>query len=173
VLVTRARSVLLILVLLAGSLSPPGAWAQTASAARQPPEEVRGFVLEQNYPPTVNTETWIPFSLDSTLFERNSTVSATIRIYNILSQVVAIPEAVDHPNGRGLRLLDLPYSEPGRKLAYWDGRDNAGRPVPSGVYYMQMVVGEETQTRKLIVLNPRRGRNIIPWFGGQGDRPRR
>jgi hypothetical protein len=171
VLVTRARSVLLILVLLAGSLSPPGAWAQNSSATRQS-EDSRGFVLEQNYPPTVTTETWIPFLLDSSLFASSSTVSATIRIYNILSQVVAIPEAVDHPNGRGTRVLDLPYSEPGRRLAYWDGRDNAGRPVPSGVYYMQMVIGEETQTRKLIVLNPRRSRNIIPWFGGQGDRPR-
>jgi hypothetical protein len=170
--VTRARSVLIILILLAGSLSPPSAEAQGSPVPRQTTEEVRGFVLEQNYPPTVNPETWIPFSLEPRLFDGGRQVTATIRIYNILSQVVAIPEAVDHPDGRGLRVIELAYEEPGRKLAYWDGRDSAGRPVPSGVYYLQMVVGEETQTRKLIVLNPRRGRSIIPWFGSQGDRPR-
>jgi len=169
---TRPRSVLLIMVLLAGSLSPPGTRAQEALTVRVQAEEQRGFVLEQNYPPTVNPETWIPFSLESVLFREGRPVRTTIRIYNILSQVVAIPEAVDHPEGRGARLIDLEYTDPGRKLAYWDGRDTAGRLVPSGVYYMQMVVGEETQTRKLIVLTPRRSRNIIPWFGGQGDRPR-
>lgn len=160
----RARSVLLILFLLAGSLSPPLLDAQGTSAARSPAEESRGFVLEQNYPDPVNPETWIPFTLHESLFEGSGQAAATIRIVNILSQVVAIPEAIDHPNGRGTRVINLPYLEPGRKIAYWDGRDSAGRPVPSGVYYMQMVVGEEPpQTRKLIVLNPRRRGRIFPW----------
>jgi hypothetical protein len=169
---SSARSVLLILFLLAGSLSPPDSAAQASPGNRQAADELRGFTLEQNYPNPVNPDTWIPFSLEPRLFENGNSVSVTIRIYNILSQVVAIPEAVDHPAGRGRRVINLPFSQPGPQVAYWDGRDTAGRPVPSGVYYMQMVVGEEPQTRKLVVYNPRRSRTIIPWFGGQGDRPR-
>ena len=159
---TCARPVLLILFLLAGSLSPPSLGAQEA-VAPQSADIPRGFVLEQNYPNPVNPETWIPFTLEPSLFEQGDSVSVTIRVYNILSQVVAIPEAIDHPRGRGTRVINLDYPEPGRMIAYWDGRDTAGRLVPSGVYYLQMVVGQETQTRKLTVLNPRNRRRIFPW----------
>lgn len=160
---THARSVLLILLLLAGSLSPPTATAQGSPTAAQSAGANRGFALEQNYPNPVNPETWIPFSLNPVLFEQDEEVLVTIRIYNILSQLVAIPEAMDHPRGRGTRVINLEYDVPGRKVAYWDGKDTAGRPVPSGVYYIQMVVGDEPQTRKLIVLNERRRRRIFPW----------
>jgi hypothetical protein len=162
---TRARSVLLILLLLAGSLSPPQSEAQGSQGMRQPAEESKGFYLEQNYPNPVSPETWIPFTLDATLFENDREVTATIRIYNGLNQLVAYPEAMDHPTGRGLRIFNLSYAEPGRKIAYWDGKDTAGRPVMSGVYYIQLVVdGEpEPEIRRLIVLNTRPRRRIIPW----------
>lgn len=160
---TSARSVLLILLLLAGSPSPPAAHSQVPPAAPEPAESARSIALEQNYPNPVNPETWIPFYLGEPLFDEGAPVTATIRVYNILSQVVAIPEATEHPSGRGVRVIDLAYSDPGRKVAYWDGNDTAGRPVPSGVYYVQLVVGEETMTRKLTVLNPRRRRTIFPW----------
>lgn len=162
---TRARSVLLILFLLAGSLSPPPAGAQGVEAARSPPRNVQAFSLEQNYPDPVNPETWIPFSLDAPLFESRDEVAVTMRIYNILNQVIAIPEAVEHPAGRGIRINNLGYAEPGRKFAYWDGRDQAGRQVPSGVYYIQLMVdlSDVPDTRKLVVLNNPRRRRILPW----------
>ena len=159
----RPRSVLLILFLLAGSLSPPEAEAQSAAAIPQRAPDARAFALEQNYPNPVNPETWIPFYLDPLLFRESEQVNVTIRIFNILSQAVAIPEALDHPRGEGTRALNLPFESPGRNVVYWDGKDEAGRPVPSGVYYVQMVVGGDQQTRKLIVLNERRGRRIFPW----------
>ncbi|HUE95253.1 MAG TPA: hypothetical protein VMN39_01250 [Longimicrobiaceae bacterium] len=159
----RARSVLLILFLSAGSLSPPALVAQGSPVTAQSAEAGRGFALEQNYPNPVNPETWIPFYLDPSLFAQARSPRVTIRIYNILNQPVAIPEAMDHARGRGTRVLSLEYEEPGRKIAYWDGRDLAGTPVPSGVYYMQLVVEDETQTRKLVVLNERSRRRIIPW----------
>lgn len=159
---TCARSVLLILFLLAGSLSPPDGHAQSAAALPETGDS-RGFALEQNYPNPVNPETWIPFQLEPFLFGQNQEVLVTIRIYNILSQPVAIPEALEHPRGDGTRLINLPYSSPGRYIAYWDGSDIGGRPVPSGVYYVQLVIGDETQTRKMIVLNERSRRRIFPW----------
>ena len=165
------RSVLLVVLLLAGSLSPPALRAQaTRSSADR--EEARSFHVEQNYPNPANPETWVPFFLEETLFESADSVTVTGRIINILNQVVAIPEAVDHPAGRGARLLNLGFAEPGRKIAYWNGRDSAGRMVPSGVYYFQLVVGDDLQTRKIIVLNPRRRRSIIPWFENSESRPR-
>lgn len=159
----RTRTVLLILFLIAGCLPPP-AMAQGAEAARAPPAGPPGFYLEQHYPDPVNPETWIPFTLEPSLFATRDQVNVTIRIYNILSQVVAQPEAVDHPSGRGTRVVNLTYTEPGRKIAYWDGKDSAGRQVPSGVYYVQLVIDDIADTRKLIVLNnSRRSRTIFPW----------
>jgi hypothetical protein len=166
----RARSVLLILFLLAGSLSPPECWAQTPGNGTSD-DAGQEFYLEQNYPNPVNPETWIPFYLEDSLFESGDSVVVTLRIFNILRQVVAIPEAVDHPRGRSARVIELPYRDAGRKVAYWDGKDTAGRRVPSGVYYCQLVVNDEPRTRKMIVLNPRRRRGIIPWFGKEKDRP--
>jgi hypothetical protein len=158
-----ARSVLLVLLLLAGSLSPPEASGQTARA--DPGfDPSPGFVLEQNYPNPVNPETYIPFRLEESLFRTADTAVVTLRVYNILRQVVAIPEALDHPSGRRVRLIDTPYTRPGRVIAYWDGRDAAGRRVPSGVYYYELVIGETPLVRKMIVINESR-RRVIPWFG--------
>jgi hypothetical protein len=158
---TRARSVLLILLLLAGSLSPPGAHAQGAQAVRSAGEANTGFILEQNYPETANPQTAIPFRLEPILFENGNPVTVTIRILNVISQPVAIPEALEHPRGRGVRIVNLPYTQPGRYIAFWDGRDPAGRQLPTGVYYVQMVVGEQSHTKKIVLDNPRRRRPFI------------
>jgi hypothetical protein len=159
-----ARSVLLILVLLAGSLSPPGLSAQARSNG-PPPERDQNFHLEQNYPNPANPETWIPFTLDESLFENGDSVVVTIRIFNPLRQVVSIPMDMDHASGDRVRILGLVYREPGRKVAYWDGNDIAGRQVASGVYYAQLAINNAPRARtlKLSVLNPRRRRGIFPW----------
>lgn len=168
----HARTVLLILLLLAGSLSPPCLRAQESRDGPRA-QESQDFWLEQNYPNPVNPETWIPFHLEDRLFEAGDSAVVTIRIFNILRQVVAIAETVDHSSGRRTRVINLPYKEAGRKVAYWDGKDSAGRRVPSGVYYCQLVVNDQPRTRKMIVLNPRRRRNFFPWFGdSQEERPR-
>lgn len=159
-----ARSVLLLLLLSAGSLSPPLA-AQEAKG-RPATQSEQGFHLEQNYPNPVNPETWIPFYLEDGLFESSDSVVVSVRIYNILRQVVAIPKALDHPSGKREDVINLTYRSSGRKLAYWDGRDSAGRRVPSGVYYCELVLDGQPrpQIRKVIVLNPQKRRSIVPWF---------
>lgn len=162
----RHRSVLLMLLLLAGSLSPPAARGQDARVAT-PAETTRGFTLEQNYPNPVTTETWIPFTLEEQLFATEDTVYVTIRIYNPLRRVMGIPQAVDHPLGRRTALFNVPFTTPGRKVAYWDGRDPGGSKVPTSVYYGEMSVRgvPEPAVRKITVLNSTRRPRIIPWFG--------
>jgi hypothetical protein len=162
-----ARTVLLVLLLLAGSLSPPDARAQ----ARGDPtaEQDTGFSLEQNYPNPVNPETFIPFRLEETLFRNGDTAVVTLRVYNILRQVVAIPEALDAATGRRVRLINTAFTRPGRTIAHWDGRDAAGRRVPSGVYYYELVVNDVPVVRKMIVINESRRRGL-PWFGTPRER---
>ena len=157
-----ARCVLLLLVLLAGSLSPPTARAQDSRSP--PPATEQGFYLEQNYPNPVNPETWIPFQLEEELFRSSDSVVVTLRIYNILGQVVAIPLAADPPMPQRTRVFNLAYDQPGRKVAYWDGKDSAGRRIASGVYYCQLVVDDQPRTSmlKMTVLNPSRRRRLFP-----------
>lgn len=164
-----ARSVLLILFLFAGSLSPPELGAQSAQS---PPagERVREFFLEQNYPNPVNPETWIPFYLDPKLFQQRDTVVVSLRVFNVLRQVVALPRALEHPAGGRPRLLDLGFTQSGRHIAYWDGRDVEGERVPSGVYYAELIVDDRpSMPRKITVVNPRRRRGFFPWFGGNDE----
>ena len=41
---------------------------------------------------------------------------------------------------------------PGPHAAYWDGRDETGRTVASGVYYYELVVGERRESRRMLLL---------------------
>lgn len=154
---------LLALLVGTGVSFPPAAWPQES---RGPPFEqpTRPFRLDEHYPNPVTTETWIPFTLEESFFEGADTGVVTVRIINLLRQLIAIPVATDHPAGRALPLLNLPYTSPGQKLAYWDGKDTAGRRAPSGVYYCELLINGESTYRKIVVVRPRR-RNFFPWFG--------
>ena len=153
---------LLLLVVVYGFLSPPGARAQEPPAPSAA-QASKGFRLEQNYPNPVNPETWIPFYLEESLFKEGRPGVVSIRIYNILRQVVAVPTAVGHPRGDDVRVTGLRYTEPGRKVAYWDGKDLQGRRVPSGLYYCELVVNDRSDFIRIVVVTPRkRSRFPIP-----------
>ena len=80
--------------------------------------------LLPNYPNPFNPETWIPFRLASNTGVR-------LLIYSASGQLV-----------RQLVLGSLPagdYLTPDRS-AYWDGRDQKGRIVPSGIYFCRLDV---------------------------------
>jgi flagellar hook assembly protein FlgD len=67
----------------------------------------------------------------------------TIRIYNTA--------------GEQVRALNLGYKSAGLyvsqdRAAYWDGRNNFGTPVASGVYFYSIQTGDLAAVRKLIVL---------------------
>jgi hypothetical protein len=117
-----------------------------------PSGRTSGFQLEQNYPNPFNPETKIPFVLGEELFADGRPVVVTLRIFNLLQQVVAIPVALGHPSGEGVQLNQLEYYQPGRYEAYWDGMDQSGHQVASGIYFMQLTVNGVSQTRKMYVL---------------------
>ncbi len=90
-----------------------------------------GFSVEQNHPNPFNPQTTISFSLP-----RSATVA--ISIYNLLGETV-----------RTLVSQTLP---PGRHAVVWDGRDDNGGEVSSGVYFYRLRADDFTATKKMLLL---------------------
>lgn len=90
------------------------------------------FSLEQNYPNPFNPSTTIEFSLPHA-----SEISLVI--FNLLGQNVATL-ANRAPYASGVHSLQ------------WDGRDNAGNPTASGVYFYRLTAGDFTQQKKMMLL---------------------
>jgi hypothetical protein len=84
----------------------------TAAQVPGPPTRAArgGFELEQNYPNPFNPETTIPFTLGEELFGDGAPVVVSLRIFNLLSQPVAIPVALSHPAGAGVEVRGLEYT---------------------------------------------------------------
>ena len=120
----------------------------------------RRGVLGQNQPNPFSQETTIPFTVgDADCAAGTQHHVVTIRIYNILSQVVAIPMLVDSavtdPPGastatRALSGLSLPC---GSYSARWDGKHaRNNREAAPGVYMYQLIVdGHPQGTRKMLL----------------------
>ena len=56
------------------------------------------------------------------------------------------------PRGRLVRELDAGVPTPGLHQVLWDGRDNAGEAVGSGMYLYRVVVGNQKSTGKMVLL---------------------
>ena len=54
--------------------------------------------------------------------------------------------------GRQVRTLILSYSAQGPGAVHWDGRDDAGRAVPTGIYHCRLRAGQEELTRRVVVI---------------------
>ena len=117
-----------------------GATATRAEAQSGSENRDRGFQLQQNYPNPFNPVTRIPFALGAELFQAGQPVRVTIRIYTVLRELVAVPTALNHPQGNRTAIDKLEYPGPGNYLAYWDGLDRDGRKVASGIYYVLLEV---------------------------------
>ncbi len=129
----------------------PGISAQVLPGAPAPVgEQERGFTLGQNYPNPFNPETRIPFDLNEVLFTDGGTAVVSVRIYNVLQQFIASPTALSHPSGQA-PLVDLEYVTPGRYEAYWNGLDQSGRDVASGIYFVQLTVNGVTAVMRMYV----------------------
>jgi len=54
--------------------------------------------------------------------------------------------------GRRVKVLAEGHMEAGPQTRIWQGRDSAGRQVPSGVYYVRMVAGDKIDHQKIMLL---------------------
>ena len=94
------------------------------------------FSLEQNFPNPFNPETWIPYQL-------KEPAEVVIRIYDAKGGLV--------------RTLDLGQRAAGfylgrTRAAYWDGHNDAGEKVASGIYFYQIKAGDFSAARKMIIV---------------------
>ena len=92
--------------------------------------------LLQSYPNPFNPEVWIPYELAES-------ADVAIRIYDM--------------SGRLVRTLDLGHKEidiyaTREKSAHWDGRNEIGERVASGVYFYQIKAGDFVATKKFVML---------------------
>ena len=92
--------------------------------------------LLANYPNPFNPETWIPYRLAEDAF-------VTLTIYDGSGQVVRKLEM-------GHRIASA--YENRSKAIHWDGRNNFGEQVASGVYFYTLTAGDFSATRKMLIL---------------------
>ena len=93
-------------------------------------------VLLANYPNPFNPETWIPYHLATD-------ANVTLTIYNMSGQVV--------------RQFGLGYQTAGKyqnrsRSIYWNGKNEFGELVASGVYFYHLSAGDFSATRKMVIL---------------------
>ena len=88
--------------------------------------------LSQNYPNPFNPSTSIEF----TVRERTR---VSLKVYDVSGQLVRTLLEGDRAPGEVHRIN-------------WDGRNNAGQSVSSGVYFYRLVASDFTQTRKMVLL---------------------
>ncbi len=92
------------------------------------------FVLHQNYPNPFNLSTTIRFDLPKS-------AKTALTIYNVL--------------GQGVRTFTINVLQKGRYIKNWDGKDDAGLPMPSGVYFYRLLVLDKedfVKTHKMVLL---------------------
>lgn len=99
---------------------------------------VRSFSLSQNYPNPFNPTTTIEYRVYRDYHSVNSPIPTTLTIYNILGQRV--------------KVLADEAKFPGEYKAVWDGKDNKGNLLASGVYFYRLRSGKFSQTKKLVLL---------------------
>ena len=91
--------------------------------------------LHANYPNPFNPETWIPYQLAAP-------AEVTLTIYDM--------------NGGAVRRFEMGHQATGiyrsrSRAAYWDGRNQGGETVASGLYFYTLRAGEFTGTRKMLI----------------------
>jgi hypothetical protein len=60
--------------------------------------------------------------------------------------------SVHDPTGRRVAVLADGDFKAGEFVKNWDGRDESGREMGSGIYFARLVAGEYTATRKMVLL---------------------
>ena len=106
----------------------------------------KSFELYQNYPNPFNPSTTIRFIVrrplsvqtDARLGAVRSPIHTTLKVYNILGQVV--------------RTLVDEEMTPGDHQIVWDGKYSSGKEASSGIYFYRLKVGEYSEAKKMLLL---------------------
>ena len=85
-----------------------------------------------NYPNPFNPETQI-------CYELSHEAEVTLRVYDLSGRLVS-------------ELARSEHHDPGPHTALWHGRDDAGRDVASGVYFLRLEAEEQAVERKMVLL---------------------
>jgi hypothetical protein len=96
------------------------------------------YSLGQNYPNPFNPTTTIPFRVNSSQLMVHSPIHTTLVIYNILGQKV--------------KTLVEDEVLPGIYEIVWDGKNDKGSEVTSGIYFYRLETDGFKQTKKMILL---------------------
>ena len=91
--------------------------------------------LLANYPNPFTPETWIPYRLAEDAF-------VTLTVYDTVGRIVRTLEV-------GYQIASAYESRP--KAVHWNGRNNLGEQVASGVYFYTLIVGDFSATRKMLI----------------------
>ncbi len=97
------------------------------------PSLPRGFALDQNFPNPFNPSTTIRFEIDRSRDE------------------AFVELAVFDLRGRMIRTLVSGVPGEGVHRIHWDGTDDRGASLPSGVYFSRLTVGDDSNVRKMIL----------------------
>ncbi len=89
------------------------------------------FALRQNYPNPFNPETTISYSIPKAGF-------VSVKIYNVI--------------GQGVKTLVNRNQMPGNYVVRWNGRNEMGQPVASGVYFYRISFGKRQLIKKMLLL---------------------
>jgi FlgD Ig-like domain len=93
----------------------------------------KAFALSQNYPNPFNPSTTIAFDIPA-----DKETQVRLNVYNIRGQLV--------------RTLVNETMDEGSYKIEWNGKDNSGRFVASGVYFYRIQADEFSKTRKMVIL---------------------
>jgi hypothetical protein len=88
------------------------------------------FALHPAYPNPFNPNTNLSFTLPTA-------VSYSMKIYNVAGQLVRSYEGMGNV---------------GLNVIIWDGKDNQGKDVASGIYFYKLIAGQHQATRKMVIL---------------------
>jgi flagellar hook assembly protein FlgD len=69
-----------------------------------------------------------------------------------LDRIELVTLVIYDVGGRVVRSLVDARQEPGRYEIQWDGRDERGKEIGSGVYFYRLQAGTVVETRKMLVL---------------------
>jgi hypothetical protein len=116
---------------LVGSVATPYVWNISATGVGNEQMLPKEFSLSQNYPNPFNPATIIRYALPKESY-------VEIIVYDLLGQKVKTLVAENQSSGY-------------RSIA-WDGTDNSGGKVSSGMYLYRMVAGSFVQAKKLVML---------------------